>query len=149
MDKSRFRGGSSEWANMLADTFGTHLNRLLKENLQHSFALLLVNASKLAEGCYRYGPMQRGAQPGSAEHSLPFRRFHFSHSSSRGQGFLKFVAKRLPELTGTVRILSHIDIQTYTNAPWKDAIDKIILECGCERCRDEEVTYDDCPPQFA
>jgi hypothetical protein len=130
------------------DTFGTHLNSLLKGTLQHSFALLLFNASKLAEGCYRYRLMQRAAQPGSAEHSFPFRRFHFSHSSSRGQAFLKFATKRLPELAATVDILDQVDILTYTNATWKDSINKITLECRCERCRDEEMAYDDCPPQF-
>jgi ankyrin repeat protein len=147
-DKPRFKGGRSEWANILVDTFGTHLNSLLKGTLQHSFALFLFNASRLAEGCYRYGLMQRTAQPGSAEHSLPFRRFHFSHSSSRGQAFLKFATKRLPELAATVDMLDQVDILTYTNATWKDSIGKITLECRCERCRDEEMAYDDSPPQF-
>ena len=147
-DNPRFKGGRSEWANILVDTFGTHLNSLLKGTLQHSFALLLFNASTLAERCYRYGLMQRTAQPGSAEHCFPFRRFHFSHSSSRGQAFLKFATKRLPELAATVDMLDQVDILTYTNATWKDSIDKITLECGCERCRDEEMVYDDSPPQF-
>ena len=92
LDQSRFRGGCSEWTNILADTFGTHLGRLLKGTIQHSFALLLFDASRLAEGVYRYGPMQRSTHPGSAEHSFPFRRFHFSHWSSRGQAFLEFAA---------------------------------------------------------
>jgi hypothetical protein len=131
------------------DTFGTHLNSLLlKGTLQHSFALRLFNASRLAEGCYRYRLMQRAAQPGSAEHSFPFRRFHFSHSSSRGQAFLKFATKRLPELAATVDILDQVDILTYINVTWKDSINKITLECRCERYRDEEMAYDDCPPQF-
>ena len=147
-ENPRFRGGRSEWATILADTFGTPLDSLLKGPLRLSLALLLFDASRLAENCYHYGPMQRSAQPSSAEHSFPFRRFHFRHSSSRGQAFLKFAAKRLPELAATVDMLDHVDILTDADAAWKDSINKIILECRCERCRDEEMAYEDRPPQL-
>ena len=147
-DQPRFRGGRSEWANILADTFSPHLNSLLQGTLQHSFALLLFDASRLAEECYRYGPMKRGQQPGSAEHSFPFRRFHFSHPSSRGQSFLEFAAKHLPELAATVDTLNQVQVRTYTSAAWKESIDRITLECMCEWCRGEEIAYDDYPPQF-
>src|SRR5580700_11831130 len=54
-DQPRFRGGRSEWANILADTFGPHLNILLKGVIQHSFSLFLIDASRLADEFYRYG----------------------------------------------------------------------------------------------
>jgi ankyrin repeat protein len=146
-DQPRFRGGRSEWANILADTFGLHLNLLLRGAIQHSFALFLVNASRLAERYYCYGVMKCGPQPDSAEQSFPFRRFHFSHPSSRGQAFLEFAANRLPELAATIN--THKQEETWTNrrANWREAIDRITLECTCERCR-KEVTRDDYPPQF-
>src|SRR5947207_13063504 len=90
----------------------------------------------------------RAAQPGSAELSFPFRLFHFDHSSSRGQAFLKFATKRLLELAATIDMLNQVDILTCTNATWKDSINKITLEYRCERCRDEEMVYNDYPPQF-
>ncbi|KAI9853379.1 MAG: hypothetical protein M1813_002371 [Trichoglossum hirsutum] len=108
-DQPRFRGGRSEWADILADTFGPHLDSLLQGTLQHSFALLLFDASRLGEECYHYSSMKRDSQPSSAEHSFPFRRFHFSNSSSRSQSFLKFAAKRLPELAAAVDVLNVFD----------------------------------------
>jgi ankyrin repeat protein len=148
LDQPRFRGGRSEWTNILADAFGPHLISLLQGTLQHSFALILFDASRLAEECYRYGPMKRGTQPNSAEHSFPFRRFHFSHPSSRGQPFLKFAAKRLPELAVAIDVLNQDEVQSYTSATWKRAIDRITLECMCEWCSSEQTAYDDYPPQF-
>ncbi|KAH0566344.1 hypothetical protein GP486_000250 [Trichoglossum hirsutum] len=149
-DQPRFRGGRSEWATILADTFGPQLNSLLQGALQHSFALLLFDASRLAEECYRYGLMKRSPQPGSAKHSFPFRRFHFSRPSSRGQPFLKFAAERLPELAVVVDALNQVEVQSYTSTTWKELIDRITLECMCGWCRGEQLTRDDddYPPQF-
>ncbi|KAI9771286.1 MAG: hypothetical protein M1840_002256 [Geoglossum simile] len=147
-DQPRFRGGRSEWTNILADTFGPHLNSLLQGTLQHSFAFLLFDASRLAEECYRYGPMMHGLQHDSAEQIFPFRRFRFSHSSSRGQSYLEFAAKHLPELAATVDTLTQVEIRTYTSATRKECSDKIALECMCEWCRGDEIAYGDYPPEL-
>ncbi|ERF76459.1 hypothetical protein EPUS_06120 [Endocarpon pusillum Z07020] len=127
-DQPSFKGGRSEWAKILSDTFGRHLDSLLKGTMQHSFAFLLFNASRLAEGCYRYGPMQRSTQLDSAEHSFPFRRFNFSHSLARGQAFLDFASKQVPELAAIINTLDQAGMRNYTNAIWEESIDRITLE---------------------
>ncbi|EED24650.1 ankyrin repeat-containing protein, putative [Talaromyces stipitatus ATCC 10500] len=140
-DQSRFRGGRSEWTNILADTFGRHMDILCTGAMQENFALLLFHASNLADGCYRYGPVKRDRRPGSDGHSFPFRRFHFSHLSSGGQVFLQFASKRLPELASTIDILNQVEIRTFTSATWQQTIHNLTLGCTCERCQGEEMAY--------
>jgi ankyrin repeat protein len=147
-DDSSFRGGRSEWTDILADTFGARLDSLLKGKIQQHFASLLFHASRLAEECYRYGPADCSTELGRVDNSFPFRRFNFSHSSSRGEGFLKYGAKQLPELAAIINTLSQPEHWTDENARWEDSIDKITLECMCERCHDGKTQKKMYPPQF-
>ncbi|KAG4429950.1 hypothetical protein IFR05_014573 [Cadophora sp. M221] len=147
-DQLIFRGGRSEWTNILADTFGSRLDSLLQGSAQHQFALLLFSASRLAEDCYHYGPMQANLKHGFAEQSLPFGRFHFVHSSSRGHAFLAYAGQCLPELAATVDTLGQFEIQSYNDTTWGNCIDNITLECMCQSCHGEKMSYDDHPPQF-
>ncbi|KAH8819786.1 hypothetical protein F5884DRAFT_26211 [Xylogone sp. PMI_703] len=140
-DQPRFRGGRSEWENILTDTFGLHMNRLLAGTLQHSFALLLIDASRLAERSYRYGLMQNSEELNS-RHCFPFSRFNFSRTSSRGQGYLNFAIKHIPELASTIHMLEQVEIQNYTYASWKESINRIALECTCDQCRGTESIED-------
>jgi ankyrin repeat protein len=147
-DDSSFRGGRSEWTDILTDTFGACLDVLLKGKIQQHFALLLFHASRLAEECYRYGPADCSTELGRIDNSFPFRRFNFSHPSSRGEGFLKYGAKRLPELAAIINTLGQPAHWTDENARWEDSIDKITLECMCKRCHDGKTQNNVYPPQY-
>ena len=129
-----FRGGRSEWTNILVSTFGSRLDDLLYGKTQEIFALFIYHASCWAETYHCYGPVPGGPQRKFAEDSIPFRRFHFGHLPSTSQDFLAFAAHRLPELAGALGLLRRNDVQSYTGTQLEGSIDTIALECMCQWC---------------
>ncbi|KAF2192450.1 hypothetical protein K469DRAFT_745887 [Zopfia rhizophila CBS 207.26] len=142
-EQHTFKGGRSEWNNILADAFGLCFSTLVEENTRHEFALLLFHISRLTETCYQYGygSMQRDSQQNSTKCSGRFGRFHFAHSSSRGQAFLAFAAQQLPELASTLHTLNQLQIEFSTNASLEDCTNNIAQKCACQWCCSESTAH--------
>ncbi|KAF2196081.1 putative ankyrin repeat-containing protein, partial [Delitschia confertaspora ATCC 74209] len=141
-EQHTFRGGRSEWRSILSDTFSPSFDSLVQADTRQEFALLLLHTSHLTETCYRYGSMQGNAQQGLAKYSGPFRRFHFSHSSSRGQAFLAFAVQQLPELATTLDTVSQLGTWSQMNTNLEECIDNLTLKCVCRWCRSEALAHD-------
>ena len=123
----------SSWSTLLKESFGSSLDDILGLGSGTTVTSLLKAVAQASENAY-FDADRTALSP----IEVIWRPFNFAHEDSRGRGYLKFVASRLPELTKHVKyrfLPSSGPRELSGGLNLRDNLFSLQEACSCSLCR--------------
>lgn len=123
----------SSWSTLLKESFGSLLDDLLGLGSGTTVTSLLKAVAQASENAY-FDADKTALSP----IEVIWKPFNFAHEDSRGRGYLKFVASRLPELTKYVKyrfLPSSGPRELSGGLNLRDNLFSLQEACSCSLCR--------------